>query len=114
MALSRPNLAFFFQILILFLLLFLVICFLLFKNFFFSAVEMGFKMLAFGLLGYFRDKMNCFDALIVVLSFVEIILGGSNSAFSAFRSVRIFRAFRVLRVTKIIRSLQFMKIIIKV
>lgn len=59
------------------------------------------------------DKMNCFDAVIVILSFVEIILGG-NSAFSAFRSVRIFRAFRVLRVTKLIRSLQFMKIIIQV
>ena len=80
----------------------------------FKAVEMFFKMLAFGIIGYFRDKMNCFDALIVALSFVEIILGGSNSAFSAFRSVRIFRAFRVLRVTKLIRSLKFMKIIIQV
>ena len=62
-------------------------------------------MLAYGLIGYYRDKMNCFDSLIVVLSFIEIILGSGNSAFSAFRSVRIFRAFRVLRVTKLIRSL---------
>ena len=71
------------------------------------------KIAGFGFVNYIMDKMNCFDAVIVLLSFVEIILGG-NSAFSAFRSVRIFRAFRVLRVTKLIRSLQFMKIIIQV
>ena len=74
---------------------------------------MGLKIIGLGLKHYIFDKMNCFDAIIVIISFVEIILGG-NSTFSAFRSVRIFRAFRVLRVTKLIRSLQFMKIIIKV
>ena len=62
------------------------------------------KIVGFGFINYIMDKMNLFDAVIVILSFVEIILGG-NSAFSAFRSVRIFRAFRVLRVTKLIRSL---------
>ena len=77
---------------------------------------MGLKLLAFGPLGYLRDKMNIFDGAIVMLSILELTLlsGGSGKAVSAFRSVRIFRTFRVLRVTRLLRSLAFMQVIIKV
>lgn len=67
---------------------------------------MGLKVIGLGLTDYLRDKMNVFDAFVVILSLVELaIFGGGGSAISAFRSVRIFRTFRVLRVTKLIRSL---------
>lgn len=63
-------------------------------------IEMGLKILGLGLIGYIKDPMNIFDAIIVALSLVDIFfLSGS----SVFKSVRIFRAFRVLRVTKLMR-----------
>ena len=78
-------------------------------------VEMGLKLIGYGLVGYLKDKMNLFDGTIVIISLVEIIfLSGGAKAVSAFRSVRIFRTFRVLRVTKLLRALAFMKVIIGV
>ena len=79
-------------------------------------VEMVLKLYGLGLSNYFREKMNIFDFLIVILSLVEIIVFGqnTNSGFSAFRTVRLFRILRVLRVTRLIRSLQYMRFIIKV
>lgn len=90
-------------------------------------IEMGLKIIAMGIADYLRDKMNAFDAIIVILSIIELIfLGeGGGSAISAFRTVRIFRLFRVLRVTKLMRykylflislkrTLSFMNFIISV
>ncbi len=88
-------------------------------------IEMSFKLIAFGVfgkessklltLGYIRDKMNIFDACIVILSIVEMtMMSGGNKAFSAFRAIRIFRTFRVLRVTRLLRGLAFMQVIIGV
>ena len=70
-------------------------------------IELGLKMIGMGVINYMRDKMNIFDAIIVILSLAELFFfgGSGTSAISAFRSVRIFRAFRVLRVTKLMRSL---------
>lgn len=61
--------------------------------------------------------MNIFDAIIVVLSLIELFFfsgSGSKKSLSAFKSVRVFRAFRVLRVTKLMRSLKFMSFLMKV
>ena len=78
-------------------------------NFSFTIIftlDVGLKLFGMGLLEYLNDKMNIFDAAIVCLSLVELlILNGTSSKFSAFRSIRILRVFRVLRVTRLIRSL---------
>ena len=75
---------------------------------------MGLKLIGLDIY-YFKDKMNIFDGIIVILSIIELaFLGGSNSGLSAFRSVRIFRVFRVLRVTRLIRSLRYMAVILDV
>jgi hypothetical protein len=76
-------------------------------------IDMSFKLLGLGFVEYLRDKMNIFDAIIVILSLIELAIfgDGGGSAISAFRSVRIFRTFRVLRVTRLIRSLEYMRII---
>lgn len=67
-------------------------------------VDMASKLIGMGIVDYVRDKMNIFDAIIVILSLIELIfIGDGKSTLSAFRSVRIFRAFRVLRVTRLIR-----------
>ena len=90
-------------------------------------VEMVLKIMGFGIKGYVGDKMNLFDALIVLLSIVELVMPSSDSSsdgestsgssVSAFRTVRIFRIFRalrVLRVTRLLRALAFMRVIISV
>ena len=85
-------------------------------------LEMSFKMYGLGLRGYSKDFFNVFDALVVMISLVEVVItftqgggsGGGQNAASAFRAIRIFRIFRVLRVTRLLRSLRFMKIIIEV
>jgi hypothetical protein len=78
-------------------------------------IEMGLKIIGYGVRDYIRDAMNIFDGSIVIISLVEILfLSGGSKAISAFRTVRIFRTFRVLRVTKLLRALAFMKVIIGV
>lgn len=72
------------------------------------------KIFGMGVMEYVKDRMNIFDAIIVMLSLVEIFIGSGGSAISAFRSIRIFRIFRVLRVTRLIRQLQFMQVIMEV
>lgn len=68
------------------------------------ASEMVIKIIGFGFtLDYFRDKMNNFDAIIVILSIIELTLTThSNTGISSFRTIRIFRIFRALRITKLI------------
>ena len=76
---------------------------------------MSMKIIALSPSGYVRDKMNCFDGFIVLLSIVELLFfSDTNSGISAFRAVRIFRVFRVLRVTRLLRSLEFMAVIVSV
>ena len=63
-----------------------------------------------------KDRINLFDAIIVLISLVEAIFLTDTSihAISAFRAVRLLRTFRILRVTKLLRSLAYMQIIIGV
>ena len=75
--------------------------------------EFIFKLLAFGIKKYFLDILNWFDALIVILSTIELILNpdftpdiNDDNNLSAFKSLRIMRTFRVLRVAKLMRHLK--------
>ncbi|KAL4475075.1 hypothetical protein ABPG74_001771 [Tetrahymena malaccensis] len=76
------------------------------------AIDMGLKLIGLGFTEYVSDKMNIFDAIIVILSVLELAVLSGSSSVSAFRSLRILRVFRVLRVTRLLRSLQFMKVLI--
>jgi hypothetical protein len=66
------------------------------------------KLIALGPLVYLKDKMNLFDAIVMMLSVSELIFLSGNKAVSAFRAIRIFRTFRVLRVTRLLRGLEFL------
>jgi hypothetical protein len=68
------------------------------------AIEMAIKVFGYGFLHYFRDELNIFDTLIVLISIVDIVLtnanvfsGGSLVALSAFRTLRLFRMFKLAR-----------------
>lgn len=83
-------------------------------------LEFLLKIIAIGFKTYSKDLFNIFDAVIVLLSLVEVGVNfftadnSSGSALSAFRALRILRSFRVLRVTRILRSIKFMKVIVAV
>jgi hypothetical protein len=66
--------------------------------------EMLIKVWGYGVIGYFRDLLNVFDALIVVVSVLDLALsaaqvfgGGGLVALSAFRTLRLFRMFKLAR-----------------
>lgn len=65
--------------------------------------EMVIKLIGLGVKDYARDKFNIFDAIIVILSIVEMLIdavSGSSAtggAISAFRGVRLLRVFKLAR-----------------
>jgi len=68
--------------------------------------EMGLKILGMGIEGYLRDSMNYFDALIVIVSIIELVFLAGTTTTTAFRTVRIFRTIRVVRVGRLLRYMQ--------
>lgn len=59
--------------------------------------EVIIKLIGFGFRPFCRDNFNIFDALIVIMSLLEIGLG-SGGGFSALRAFRLFRVFKLFRV----------------
>jgi hypothetical protein len=60
------------------------------------------KMVGLGLKEYSRDRFNLFDALIVCLSMIDLLvfaIFGENSggALTAFRAIRVLRIFKLSR-----------------
>ena len=64
------------------------------------------KLTALGFAEYAADGFNLFDAFIVVMSYVELAMPGSNSSLS------VLRAFRLLRIFKIIKSWDSLRILL--
>ena len=68
-------------------------------NIFFAiifAIEMILKLMGLGLFIYVQDRMNVFDAFIVVASTVELVSGGGG-ALSVLRTFRLMRIFKLVR-----------------
>ena len=66
--------------------------------------EMLIKLMGLGIKGYTRDRFNIFDAVIVIMSTVEMVLGwadpsasGGGGAISALRGIRLLRVFKIAR-----------------
>lgn len=62
------------------------------------AVDCLLKIFAYGLCPYLSLGANKLDFLLVLVSIVDIVVGGGGS--SAFSALRVFRAFRMLRLLK--------------
>lgn len=68
-------------------------------------LEVIIKLIGLGTSGFAADKMNLFDATIVVISIVEIVIehtgnaskGGGGGAFSALRAFRLGRIFKMFK-----------------
>jgi Na+-transporting methylmalonyl-CoA/oxaloacetate decarboxylase gamma subunit len=64
------------------------------------SIEVIIKLVAFSIRGFIRDRFNIFDALVVLISIIEltVIDSNGNSSLSALRAVRLFRVFKIFRV----------------
>lgn len=68
-------------------------------------LEVIVKLIGLGTSGFAADNMNLFDATIVVISIIEIIMestnkgkkGGGGGAFSALRAFRLGRIFKMFK-----------------
>ncbi|CAG9334678.1 unnamed protein product [Blepharisma stoltei] len=77
-------------------------------------VEMGFKMLGLGIIGYIRDKMNIFDGVITIISLIEMVFTVDTlSTITALRALRVLRIIRVVRVVRLFRYLHSMNHIMR-
>jgi len=70
----------------------------------FFTLEMILKIVALGFRGYIADKFNVFDAIIVVLNTVDIMLSVSNIGKVGNQTLSVFRGFRILRLLKLVKS----------
>jgi hypothetical protein len=63
--------------------------------------EVVIKLIGLGVKVFSSDRFNLFDAFIVVVSILEMLLasegGGGGGAFSALRAFRLFRIFKIFR-----------------
>lgn len=71
--------------------------------------ELFIRIAALGITEFSRDSMNYIDAIVIILSFLELSAKIGSSALSAFRAIRVFRILRIYRFT---RGLIFMKSLI--
>ena len=72
-------------------------------------VEMICKMIGLGLPTYLKDSFNVFDAIIVIMSLVDVALfvalGQSiSAAMNAFRGLRLLRVIKLARIWKAFRE----------
>eukprot|EP00808_Paulinella_micropora_P017824 g80867.t1 len=75
-------------------------------------LEMILKLVAYGLLGYFRDVLNRFDCFVVVVSIMDLILSSASLSLGSGKGVGALRALRVLRIFKVSRGSMRMKIML--
>jgi hypothetical protein len=80
-------------------------------------LEVILKLTGLGMREYVRDKFNLFDAVIVIISIVEMFMdeegGGALSALRAFRLFRIFKLFRSGDLRTLLESISFTILTIK-
>ena len=74
--------------------------------------EMVIKLIGLGFKEYARDSFNLFDALIVILSIVDIVLTSATSSDSQGGTLSAFRGVRLLRVFKLARSWDSFRVIL--
>ncbi|KAG2448926.1 hypothetical protein HYH02_006274 [Chlamydomonas schloesseri] len=71
-------------------------------------IEMVLKLFGLGFWDYIRDGFNIFDALVVTISLLEIVLS-SVAGLNAIRALRVLKALRVLRLFKLFRYMQSLR-----
>jgi len=76
-------------------------------------LEMLAKWYGMGVRNYFKDGFNCFDFLLVVFSFVEIIFfsGGAGQAAKSAKSAKTIKGAKVAKLTKFARFAKAVRVL---
>ena len=77
-------------------------------------VEMVLRILGVGFRGYARDRFNLFDAFLVIVGIIEIILNQGLQISSGLGAITVFRSFRLFRIFKLARSWTSLKRLLSV
>jgi hypothetical protein len=70
-------------------------------------VELGLKVIAFGFVRTFKEKMNVFDGFLIVASIVEYLVA-ATTVLSSLKVLRLLRALKIFRVTRRAKSLHIL------
>lgn len=72
--------------------------------FYFFFLEMLIKLVGLKPKGYFMDKFNAFDCLIIIFSLIELLINyiednqdSTKGILTAFRGLRLLRVFKIAR-----------------
>lgn len=65
--------------------------------------EMMMKLIAFGFKKYCSDNFNLFDAVVNILSIIDLMNPDIDSNMLAFRAVRLLRIFKIVKTQKNIK-----------
>ena len=77
--------------------------------------EMVIKLIGLGFREYCRDSFNLFDAVVVILTIVDMIITATSDAANPSSALSAFRGVRLLRVFKLARSwLSFREMLAKI
>ena len=68
-------------------------------------LEMLLKLVVYGIKGYFLDKFNAFDCLIIIVAFLELFLSYVGYEFTGLRALRLLRVVRVIQNVPSLRRL---------
>lgn len=66
-------------------------------------LEMLLKICSFGLKKYCEDNFNLFDAIVNILSVIDIMMPDIDSNMLAFRAVRLLRIFKIVKTNKSVK-----------
>lgn len=68
------------------------------------ALEMILNMIGLGLVDYFKDGFNIFDAIIVVFSLIDLSVFIMSNGDNSNGFITVLRGFRLLRIFKLVKS----------
>ena len=73
--------------------------------------EAIFKLIAYGIIGYFSNNWNRFDFVVVLMSIIDIFMLAYGQSFFKFLKLgpQIGRVFRILRVSRMFKLVQSFK-----
>ncbi len=71
------------------------------------SIEMVFKLIGLGILGYANDPFNIFDGLIVCFSYIELLFNFESSGLFVLRTFRLLRFIKLFSKFPILRKQLF-------
>ena len=76
-------------------------------------VEMFIKILGLGIHEYVKDEFNLFDAILVVISYVDLVIESISNGGSGAKVVTVFRTLRLMKIFKLATKNEGLLVLLK-